>query len=115
MTESIAASQSGAHLVFDSAMTIKHATKIENMILDAMRRHPKVEVDLSRVDEIDLCGLHLLGFLDRFADKGIVIIATSPAVDQAYARIRRRCSGDGVRPARRPADAARIVRSGRGA
>lgn len=112
MTEPIAAGARGAHLVLDSAMTLTHASEIESRLLDAMRRHPKVEVDLSRVNEIDVCGLHLLGFLDHFTDKGLVIVATSPAVDQAYASLRRRCRGAGTPAGRWPAPGARPLRAG---
>ena len=44
-------------------------------------------MDLSAVDEIDLCGIHLLGLLQSFGGKEVVIVATSPVVEQASARL----------------------------
>ena len=87
MTNTLAVSEAGFRLVFDAKMTFAFAEKIEDMILDALRRYKKVEVDLSKVCEIDLCGSHLLGLLESFIDKGIVIIATSPIVKLAYERL----------------------------
>jgi len=75
---------SGFRLTFKNNMTYQFASEIEDMILDAMRHYEHVEVDLSNVQEIDLCGVHLLGFLERFSDKGVLIVARSAAVKQAY-------------------------------
>lgn len=74
-------------LTFKSKMTFEFAAEIEDMILDALRRYMRIEIDLSKVCEIDICGIHLLGFLESFADKGVVIVATSPVIDEAYERI----------------------------
>lgn len=71
-------------LTFKSKMTFEFSGEIEDMILDALRRYRHVQVDLSKVNEIDICGVHLLGVLDNFADKGIEVIATSPAIKNAY-------------------------------
>ena len=89
MTTALTAGEDGFRLTFKSKMTIQYATEIENMILDALRRHMHIEVDLSKVREIDLCGMHLLGFLESFIDKGVVIVATSPIVEQASAHLNR--------------------------
>lgn len=74
-------------LIFDHKMTFEFVAELEEMIIDALRRYTHVEVDLSRVLEIDLCGMNLLGFLKCFVDKGLVIVATSPAVERAYERL----------------------------
>jgi len=76
--------ESGFRLTLKSKMTYQFASEIEDMILDAMRHYVHVEVDLSKVQEIDLCGVHLLGFLESFSDKGVLIVARSAAVKQAY-------------------------------
>jgi hypothetical protein len=76
--------EAGFRLTFDKKMTFEFATELEDKIIDALRRYAHVEVDLSRVLEIDLCGMHLLGLLQCFTGKGLVIVATSPAVEQAY-------------------------------
>ncbi len=77
-------------LTFKSKMTLEFAGEIEDMILDALRRYTHIEVDLSKVSEIDVCGVHLLGLLERFADKGVEIIASSPAIEKAYERRQNR-------------------------
>jgi hypothetical protein len=86
MSEMLSNSKADYRLTLDHKMTFQFATEIEEKIIDALRRYTHVEVDLSKVLEIDLCGLNLLGFLQCFTDKGLVIIATSPAVEQAYGR-----------------------------
>ncbi|WP_157651156.1 hypothetical protein [Dechloromonas denitrificans] len=68
-------------LVFEGKMTCKFAREIENSIIDMMRRHPKINVDLSRVHEIDRCGVHLLSVLKSFGGEAVKIIATSPEVE----------------------------------
>jgi hypothetical protein len=73
-------------LIFKSKMTFEFAGEIEDMILDALRRYTHIQVDLSKVSEIDICGIHLLGLLESFANKGVEIIATSPAIEKAYER-----------------------------
>jgi anti-anti-sigma regulatory factor len=70
-------------LKFDGNMTHAHYRELEDRIIDAMRRYKNLEVDLSGVEEIDLCGLHLIGLLQSVA----TIVATSPVVAQASARL----------------------------
>jgi hypothetical protein len=84
MNNVLTACEAGFRLTFDKKMTYEFATELEDKIIDALRRYTHVEIDLSRVLEIDLCGIHLLGLLKCFIGKGVVIVATSPAVDQAY-------------------------------
>lgn len=69
-------------LTFDGKMTYEHSHQIEDRIIDAMRRHRHFEVDLSKVEEIDLCGIHLVSLLRSTA----VIVATSPIVEEASRR-----------------------------
>lgn len=84
MNNVLTAGKADFRLTFDKKMTYEFATELEDKIIDALRRYTHVEIDLSRVLEIDLCGIHLLGLLKCFTGKGVVIVATSPAVDQAY-------------------------------
>lgn len=93
----------GFRLTFKSKMTIEFSAEIEDMLLDALRRYRRIEIDLSKVHEIDVCGIHLLGFLESFTDKGLVIVATSPVIEKAYERIRNatHCAVKAVGAARR--------------
>jgi len=74
-------------LTFEGKMTYEVGMELEERILNAMHRYPHLEVDLSGVHEIDLCGVHLLGLLQRVGGKGVVIVATSPTVEQASRRL----------------------------
>jgi anti-anti-sigma regulatory factor len=89
-------------------MTYEFASEIEEVMLDAMRHYAHVEVDLSKVHEIDICGVHLLGFLENFSGKGLHIVARSPAVEQAYERLHSRSAGESSRekPLKQPKCAA---------
>jgi hypothetical protein len=84
MHKALTTGEAELRLIFDKYMTYEFAAEIEDKIIDALRRYTHVKVDLSRVLKIDLCGIHLLGLLKCFTGKGLVIVATSPAVDQAY-------------------------------
>ncbi|MFZ2852803.1 MAG: STAS domain-containing protein [Rhodocyclaceae bacterium] len=71
--------EAGFQLKLDGKMTYEFYRELEDKVIDAMRRHKNLEVDLSGVEEVDLCGLHLIGLLQSVGH----IVATSPAVDQA--------------------------------
>lgn len=73
----------GFRLILDGSMTIAFANQIEDRILDAMRKYKRLEVDLSGVREIDLCGIHLIRLLQAVGGKAVDFIATSPIVEQA--------------------------------
>ncbi|MFZ4535352.1 hypothetical protein [Propionivibrio sp.] len=66
-------------LKFAGKLTREFYRELEDRVIDAMRRYKKLEVDLSEVIEIDLCGLHLVGLLVSAG----VIVATSAVVEQA--------------------------------
>lgn len=70
-------------LTFDGSMTLSFANEIEDRILAAMRQHPRLEVDLSGVREIDLCGIHLLRLLQTLGGRAVDFVATSPIVEHA--------------------------------
>lgn len=70
-------------LAFTGDMTLANCPEFEEKIVDALRRYPHLELDLSGIREIDLYGIHLLGLLQRVADRKVVIVASSPAVEDA--------------------------------
>jgi ABC-type transporter Mla MlaB component len=76
-------SNSPFRLTLDGSMTINFANELEDKILDAMRQHPVLEVDLSGVREIDLCGIHLLRLLQTLGGKAVNFVATSQIVENA--------------------------------
>lgn len=90
MNNAINSGDAQFRLTFKSKMTFEFSAEIEDMILDALRRYTHIEVDLSKVKEIDICGVHLLGLLENFANKGVEIIATSPAIEKAYEQLHNR-------------------------
>lgn len=77
----------GNCLIFSGPMTCRNSREIENRIISAMRQHPQLNVDLSGVEEIDLCGIHLLGVLQSHGGEAVRITATSPSVDLALMQL----------------------------
>ena len=75
----------GFRLIFDGSMTMDFANQLEDRILDAMRKYRHLEVDLSGVREIDLCGIHLIRLLQTVGGKAVDFVATSPIVERALA------------------------------
>ncbi|HJW26177.1 MAG TPA: STAS domain-containing protein [Rhodocyclaceae bacterium] len=74
-------------LVFDGSLTHEFAGELDDLIVDALRRYSRFEMDLSGVREIDLCGLHLLRMLESVAGDNLTTLATSPVVDHAQKRL----------------------------
>jgi len=74
-------------LTFAGRMTFDVAADLEDRIVDAMRRHERIEVDLAGVTEIDLCGIHLLGLLHSVGGNEVRIVDSSPIVEQATKRL----------------------------
>lgn len=70
-------------LKFDGKMTKEFYKAQEDKVIDAIRLNTKLEIDLSEVTEIDLCGLHLVGLLQSAG----VIVATSPIVAETSRRL----------------------------
>lgn len=83
----VKAGNNGNRIVFSGPMTCNNSREIENRIINAMRQNPKLDVDLSGVEEIDLCGIHLLGVLQSFGGEAVRIVATSPTVDAALMQL----------------------------
>ena len=102
MDDAITTGEAGFRLTVDQKMTLQFADGLEDTILDALCRYKLVEVDLSKVKEIDLYGAHLLGLLQAFSAKGLVLVGTSSAVDEAFRRFREPlCMAKPTRPANR--------------
>lgn len=74
-------------LTFAGKMTFDVAANLEDRIVNAMRRHERIEVDLSGVTEIDLCGIHLLGLLHGVGGNEVLVVDSSPIVEQASKRL----------------------------
>lgn len=70
-------------LKFDGPMTFDYRNELEATLIDAMRRHKSLAVDLSDVREIDLYGVHLLGLLQSVG----AVVALSPVVQLAAQRL----------------------------
>jgi len=77
------ACEAGFRLKFVGKMTYESYWEQEDRVIDTMRRHKSLEIDLGEVSEIDLCGLHLVGLLHRVG----VIVASSPVIEQAARRL----------------------------
>lgn len=73
-----------SRLVFDGKITCDSTRELEERIIDTMRVHPRIEVDLSSVVEIDICGIHLIGVMQNMGGANVKIVATSPAVERAF-------------------------------
>jgi MFS superfamily sulfate permease-like transporter len=70
-------------LAHAGALTLASCQKFENKILGALKRHQDVLLDLAEVNEIDLYGIHLLHLLQQLADRKVIIVASSAAVESA--------------------------------
>ncbi len=73
-------------LIIEGEMTCRFSREIENVIIESMRNHQFLRVDLSGVSEIDPCGIHLLGVLLSFGDEATRIVAASTVAQEALSR-----------------------------
>ncbi len=72
-------------LVIQEDLTIYHALELKQKLLEALAAEQALELDLSRVTEIDTAGLQLLILAKREAGvlgKALAIVAHSPSVRQ---------------------------------
>lgn len=83
MEDKSQASGASFRLKIVGKMTYESYRELEDRIIDAMRRHKSLEIDLGEVNEVDLCGLHLVGLLNHVG----VICASSPVIEQAARRL----------------------------
>lgn len=100
MSVNLIAKENACRLIFEGRLTFEFARELEDNIIDALRRYTQFEIDLSGVQEIDLCGIHLLGVLDAVAGEQVEVIETSPAVQQAYGRFLSPARGPWLRGTR---------------
>lgn len=83
MNITVTTSEQGCRMIIDGSMTYQFARQMEDRMIDSMRRHPHIEVDLSGVCEIDLHGIHHLQLLQTLGGEKVTIVAQSPAVEYA--------------------------------
>ena len=88
MSGTCLAGEEGFRLTFGGSMTVAFANELEDRIIDAMRKYKHLEVDLSGVLEIDLCGIHLIRLLQTVGGKAVDFVATSPIVEKAVKGLR---------------------------
>ena len=74
-------------LIFTGRLTCEFSREMEDRIIEALRRYRHVDIDLAAVEEVDLCGLHLLGMLQNIGGEHARIVARSAVVDQASKRL----------------------------
>ncbi len=82
MSEHDSTSEIG-RLTFDTPLTIYSANETKGRLLDAVRACKTLELDLSRVGEMDTAGFQLLVLAKREAQqlgRSLRIVAHSPAV-----------------------------------
>lgn len=73
------------HMVIAGKVTEEYSAQLEAGLIGAMRRYPRLTVDLSGVAEIDRFGLRLLALMQNLGGNEVAIVATSPAVERASA------------------------------
>jgi len=72
-------------LTIDHDMTIYHAEALKSELMDKLEHHQVIELDLSRITEIDTSGIQLLMLAKRESmkqDKELRIVAHSPSVSE---------------------------------
>lgn len=87
MTITLVGNGSACRLTFDGSITYDSWREMEDKIIDALRRYTLFEVDLSGIEEIDLCGVHLLDMLRSVGKTHVHVVASSTVVDQASKRL----------------------------
>lgn len=70
-------------IVIAGRVTEEFSAQLEARMVDAMRRYPRLTLDLSGVAEIDRFGIRFLQLMQNLGGKELAIVATSPAVEQA--------------------------------
>lgn len=70
-------------LSFAGRLRLADCPEFDNDLIDALRHCRRLEVDLSRVLEIDRYGRHLLVLLRRVANREVRIVGATPAIELA--------------------------------
>lgn len=83
METNLSAGDAGFQLCLRGPMTFDHRLELEELIIQAMRRHRSLKVDLTDVPEIDLYGVHLLGLLRNVGAD----ISISPELEEMSNRL----------------------------
>lgn len=76
-------SERSCRIVIAGRITEEFSAQLEAGIVDAMRRYPRLTVDLSGVAEIDHFGVRFLRLMQNLGGNELAIVATSPAVERA--------------------------------
>lgn len=95
MRVTIVGAEHGCRMVFEGCLTYTSARASEDQIINAMRVHSPIDVDLSGISEIDLSGFNLLGVMQAIGGDQLRVVAASPVVEQASQRFlvsQRGCS-----------------------
>ncbi len=72
----------GGVLTIEGALTVQRAAELKAMLVDALAQADRVAIDLSRVTDVDLCGLQLLCSAQRTASQSRKCLAPAgPAPD----------------------------------
>ncbi|HEX6735112.1 MAG TPA: STAS domain-containing protein [Azonexus sp.] len=83
MNLTLIGSNRSGRIVIAGRITEEFSAQLEAGVVDAMRRYPRLTVDLSGVAEIDHFGVRFLKLMQNLGGKELAIVATSPAVEQA--------------------------------
>jgi len=89
-------------LTIEGAMTVQRVVELKAVLVDALAKSARVAIDLSRVTEVDLCGLQLLCSAQRTAfrsRKRLTLAGPTPdvvrrAVDEAGGCVRTGCGAE---------------------
>ncbi len=74
----------GEVLTIEGPMTVQRAVELKAVLVDALARSDRLLIDLSRVTEVDLCGLQLLCSAQRTAPQSGKRLAIAGTVPNAF-------------------------------
>jgi len=73
-------------LTIEGAMTVQRAAELKALLVDALAKTDRIAIDLSRVTEVDLCGLQLLCSAQRTASRSRQRLALAGPAPDAFRR-----------------------------
>lgn len=76
-----------AALSIEGELTIYRAAELKQTLIDQLVAHPKLEIDLSAVTELDTAGVQLLMLAKqtaRAAEREVTLVGHSPAVVEVF-------------------------------
>ncbi len=62
--------EGATRITLEGDLSIYHAAEIKRQLLDGVRAHPVLELDLSHVGEMDTAGFQLLALAKRESEQG---------------------------------------------